>query len=37
MDIMRFQGKLMWIEMPHHHVTRFKFYFLVIKKFGHEL
>ncbi len=24
MDIMRSQGNMTWIDMPHHHVTHFK-------------
>ncbi len=30
MDIMRSQDNMMWIDMPHHHVTHFKLSFLVI-------
>jgi len=26
MDIMKSQANMMWIDMPHHHVTRFKLF-----------
>jgi len=32
MNIMRSQGNMMWIDMPHYHVTHFKPFFLIYKK-----
>jgi len=29
MDIMRSQGNVMWIDMPHHHVRHLKLFFKV--------